>query len=192
MKTVNKKADILWPNPETIATATAQLNTNYVTELKTKPEFAGNRGWLSCRVKPTSVMLQSDRRGLFSSRDLLHRSGRLYVDGEIGECSKTHTCVLLLMLPIWGCFISKQTSSSPLNELQKGLSGCDALSLISGVYLVGIWKMLPWPCLVCFHFSWGGERRSHFVPNCWITSANEEPHPPLLDQTQQRGPVMEH
>lgn len=44
MKTVNKKADVLLPNPETIATATAQPNTNYVAELKTKPDFAGNRG----------------------------------------------------------------------------------------------------------------------------------------------------
>lgn len=85
-----------------------------------------------------------------------------------GKRRKTRQCILLPMLPIWCCFI-KTNKQFPWKNFRNGLIrteavGCDVLSLISGFYLDGIWKMLPWPCLVCFHFSWGGERRSHFVP----------------------------
>lgn len=98
---------MLRPNP-----ATAQLNTNDVTDLKTEPEFAGNRGWLSCGVGPTAVTLQSDRGSLFSGHNLLQQPGRLYVEVEIGErpktpvCSPTDAADMMLLY-------QKQTSSFP-------------------------------------------------------------------------------
>lgn len=177
--------------------ATAQLNTNYVAKLKTKPEFAGNRGWLSCGVDPTTVMLQLDRRSLFSGHDLLYQPGRLYVEVEMAS-AKRHASVFSYRCCRYDAALSKQTSTSPVRTsemLWYELKQSDVTLRLwfQGFFnLDGIWKMLPRPCLVCFHFSWGGERRSHFVPNCWITSANEESHPPSLDQTQQTGPVMKH
>lgn len=169
---------MLWPNPETFAMATVQLNTNCIAELKTKSEFTESRGWLSCRVNLTAATFQLEKRSLFLVHDLLPQSGRLYMEAEFGEQLKTCPCVLPTddadMM-----FIKTNTFVCPWKSFKNGLIRaeavrCDALSVISGFYLDGIWKMLPRPCLVCFHFSWGGKRRSPFVLNCWVTSANEE------------------
>lgn len=104
---------MLWPNPETFAMATAQLNTNYVAKLKTKPEFAGNRGWLSCGVDPTAVMLQLDRRSLFSGHDLWYQPGRLHVEVEMAS-AKRHASVFSYWCCRYDAALSKQTSTSPV------------------------------------------------------------------------------
>lgn len=54
------------------------------------------------------------------------------MEGEIGVCSPNDAADLRLL------YIKTNKQFPPRKELQKGFSGCDALSLISGVYLVGI------------------------------------------------------
>lgn len=153
-----------------------------------KPRLTQLRGWSDSRDAPIG-----QEKFIFRSWPFVP-TWETWCGGGNGERQKTRQCVLLPMLPI--CFIKTNKHVARKNFrnalIRAEAVGCDASSLISGFYLVGIWKMLPRPCLVCFHFSWGGERRSHFVPNCWIISANEESHPPSLDQTQQRRPVMKH
>lgn len=145
---------MLWPNPETFAMATAQLNTNYVTEVKTKPEFAGNRGWLDSRDARVG-------RGLFSGHDLSHQPGRL-------RASKDTAANMMLL------YQNKQ--AAPMSERQKWFD----VSWSSRMWRFSDFGALSWwnpknvssalPSMFSFLL---GRGRSHFVPNHWRTSAHE-------------------
>lgn len=108
-KNCKQKAFTPWPNPETFATATVQLNTNFVAELKTKLDFTGKPklmqrwGWIDAPVGQDNACFQVATFGTNSGVFTLYSTG----NGE----RQTHAWfVFLPMLQIRLCETFNRTN----------------------------------------------------------------------------------
>lgn len=152
----------------------AARHTNYVAELKIKTGICGHRGWPNRRASPTGVMLQPDRRSLFSGFAPTWETWR---GGGNWPSAKRHASVFSHR---YDAALSKQTSGSPGRTAGMVWYELQQLDVRLRLWFQGFVLM---ESDKGFH---------HTLFCCWITSANEESHPPSLDQTQHRGPVMKH